>query len=55
MSYQDIRIARVEPIRALTLHFIAHNHLHFARVVAEIRAAAQQHSFRASGYPIHIT
>jgi effector-binding domain-containing protein len=55
MSYQDIRISHIEPIRALTLRFIAQSHLHFARVVAEIRGAAQQHTFRASSYPIHIT
>jgi effector-binding domain-containing protein len=55
MSDQDFHIKRVEPIRALTLRFVAQNHLHLARVSAEIRTAAQAHSVRASGYPIHIT
>jgi effector-binding domain-containing protein len=39
----------------VTLRFILQNHLHFARVSAEIRGTAQAHSFRASSYPIHIT
>jgi effector-binding domain-containing protein len=55
MASQDFRIAHVAPIRALALRFTTHNHLHLARVLAEIRDAALAHAFRASGYPIHIT
>jgi effector-binding domain-containing protein len=55
MPHHDIRIKQVQPIRALTLRFLAQNHLHFARVVAEIRAAARAQSVRASAHPIQIT
>jgi effector-binding domain-containing protein len=55
MSHLDINIKHLEPIRGLTLRFILQNHLHFARVSAEIRNTAKTHSFRASSYPIHIT
>jgi hypothetical protein len=54
MSKLDIRIKHVEPFRGLTLRFFAQNHLHFARVVAEIRTAARAQSVRASGHPIQI-
>lgn len=55
MSHLDIHIKHLEPIRGLTLRFILQNHLHFARVSAEIRGTAKAHSFRASSFPIHIT
>lgn len=53
--YLDIQIKQLDPIRGLTLRFVLQNHLHFARVSAEIRNTAMARGFRANGYPIHIT
>jgi DNA-binding transcriptional MerR regulator len=55
LSQMDIRIKHLEPLHVLSLRFRAANHLHLARVWAEIRAAAQAQSVRGSGHPLVIT
>jgi effector-binding domain-containing protein len=55
MPPHDFRIKQLESFRALSLRFIAQNHLHFARVCADIRAAAGEKSVPVNRQPIQIT
>ncbi len=54
MTQPQFDLKHIDPFPALTLRFTAQNHLHFARVWAEIRTALVAKSFRASTHPIHI-
>lgn len=54
MPKTQFELKHVSSFSALTLRFTAQNHLHFARVWAEIRTTLMAKSFRASAHPIHI-